>query len=260
MYYIFLFILSVLPVIILGKYVYNKDRNKEPKKVLTKLFLFGICSVIITLLLTNVLEIFFPFLKLEMEDLDFTHKFIYIFIGVALIEELSKFIFAYTMFKSKHFDEFFDMIVYATFVSLGFACFENILYVFEQGAFVGIIRALLSVPGHACYGVFMGYYLSIAKLNIINDRKDLFKKNLLKSLLIPTMLHGIYDFCILSGYYYLLLIFIVFIVLLYRNTLQKIKDARGINKKLNGEVVEYCYKCGSVKSGTYCANCGTKLE
>ena len=66
MYYIFLFILSVLPVIILGKYVYNKDRNKEPKKVLTKLFLFGICSVIITLLLTNVLEIFFPFLKLEM--------------------------------------------------------------------------------------------------------------------------------------------------------------------------------------------------
>mgnify|MGYP002514454572 CR=1 FL=1 len=56
------------------------------------------------------------------------------------------------------------MIVYSVFVSLGFACFENILYVFaNQSIAVGISRGILSVPGHACDAVFMGYYLSMAK-------------------------------------------------------------------------------------------------
>ena len=42
--------------------------------------------------------------------------------------------------------------------------------------------------------------------------------------------------------------------------LNKIKDATSINKRLDGEVVEYCHKCGCVKKGVYCSNCGTKLE
>ena len=37
------------------------------------------------------------------------------------------------------------------------------MYVYENGFVVGIVRALLAVPGHACDGLFMGYYLGLSK-------------------------------------------------------------------------------------------------
>ena len=56
------------------------------------------------------------------------------------------------------------MIVYASFVALGFACFENILYVSDSGIVTGLIRAVTAVPGHVCDGILMGSYLALAKL------------------------------------------------------------------------------------------------
>ena len=37
-----LLFLAIIPVIVIMTYIYNKDRNKEPTKLLVKLFLFGI--------------------------------------------------------------------------------------------------------------------------------------------------------------------------------------------------------------------------
>jgi RsiW-degrading membrane proteinase PrsW (M82 family) len=56
------------------------------------------------------------------------------------------------------------MIVYASFVALGFACFENLLYVSDTGVFTGVVRAFTAIPGHVCDGVLMGSYLALAKL------------------------------------------------------------------------------------------------
>ena len=48
--------------------------------------------------------------------------------------------------------------VYAVFVSLGFALWENISYVLHFGFQTAIVRSLTAIPGHACFGVFMGAF------------------------------------------------------------------------------------------------------
>ena len=140
----------------------------------------------------------FPFMNKDTSFMNFFEVMAYSFIGVALIEEFCKFIMAFAgSYFNKAYDEVYDGIVYAVYVSLGFACFENILYVFaNQSIAVGISRGILSVPGHACDAVFMGYYLSLAKVYASQGRKDLEKRNIVLSVVVPTILHGIYDFCL----------------------------------------------------------------
>ena len=78
---------------------------------------------------------------------------------------------------------FYDIVVYAVFVALGFAAFENILYVFDlQSIQVGIFRGLLAIPGHVCDGIAMGYYLSLAKYHEQKGNKQEEKRNKIKSI------------------------------------------------------------------------------
>ena len=227
-----LLVVSVLPIFIIGSYIYKKDKEKESKKLLLKLFFGGIFSIIITLLLTSVLESIFPFFSIDYENLDLIELFISVFIGVALIEEFSKWIMAYQIsYKHEDFDELYDMILYATFVALGFACLENIMYVFQYGMFVAVIRAILAVPGHVCDGVFMGYYLGLSKIGEVNNRKDLKTKNLILSILIPTITHGIYDYCLFTQNLLFFGLFIVFIIGMYIYVIKKIKKISSLNVK-----------------------------
>ena len=45
-------LIIVIPIYLIGKYFYNKDTIKEPKKLLTKLFISGIFSVIIVIIIS----------------------------------------------------------------------------------------------------------------------------------------------------------------------------------------------------------------
>ena len=163
--YHLLLIIAILPVILLGAYIYSKDRHKEPKLLLIKLFAAGIFSCFLVLILTYILVFFMPFLTKEYTTMNFIEFTIYIFISIALVEEFCKWLMTYHFgYKNKEFDEVYDITVYSVFVALGFAAFENILYVFNIASIqVGILRGLLAIPGHVCDGVAMGYYLSLAK-------------------------------------------------------------------------------------------------
>ena len=179
MYKLILLIISILPIIIIGNYIYNKDKEKEPTKLLAKLFISGILSTIFVIVVSIILETLFPIFSNNTEELNTIELIVNVFIGIALVEEFSKWIVIYKIaYNHEEFNEFYDMIVYAAFVSLGFACIENILYVLSNGIGTGILRAILSVPGHACDGIFMGYYLGLAKISKTNKREDLTKKNL----------------------------------------------------------------------------------
>lgn len=260
MYQLILLIISVLPIIIIGKYIYNKDKEKEPTNLLAKLFIYGLLATILVIIISIILEYIFSFLSNNTEQLNTIELMIKVFIEIALIEEFSKWIVIYKIaYNHEEFNEFYDMIVYAAFVSLGFACIENILYVLSSGIGTGILRALLSVPGHACYGVFMGYYLGLAKISKNNQRKDLTKKNLLLSITIPTMLHGIYDYCLISKKIVLLLLLLIFIIILYIKTFKKIKKISKITEKIKYKD-NYCPVCGRKINSNYCPNCGRKND
>lgn len=254
---LFLLFLSILPVLLIGYYLYKKDKNKEPKGLLILLFILGSICCIGVVIISLFLE-FIPIFSIDLDKLSFMGKFFNIFIGVALIEEMSKWIVLYTIsYNHKEFDELYDMIIYSCFVSLGFACFENIFYVLEGGISIGVFRAFLAVPGHTWDAIFMGQYLGIAKICHVNGRKDLERKNIILSILIPILLHGIYDFCLCLGSYFALFIFLAFVIFMYIISIKKVKkiskiDSRILNKN------KYCSNCGSIVDGNYCYKCGNK--
>lgn len=287
-----LLFLAVIPVIVICTYIYLKDRNKEPWSLLIKLFVLGISSCFLVLMISGVLFEIFPFMNKDTAYMTFFEVMAYAFIGVAFIEELCKWLMVYIgSYTNKAYDELYDGIVYSVYVSLGFAFLENLLYVFKnQSIVVGISRGLLAVPGHACDAVFMGYYLSLAKVYASQGNKALEKKNLVLSVLVPTILHGIYDFCLFANIGILLIVFLAFVILLYIFSIKKIKLLAAQCKQtpqhaqqyqqpqpqyrpqyattpaqnqqagyVNYQpqiVNKYCPNCGTPTNGQFCPNCG----
>lgn len=180
--------LAILPVVVLAIVVYRQDKyEREPLGKLLKAFLFGMISVLPAVLLEGLLSQFTP--PVPVVSGAYTA-----FAVAGCCEEACKLLLLFlAIWKSPEFDEYFDGIVYSCFVALGFACCENIAYVFDQPAFedaiaTGMVRALLSVPGHFLFGVMMGYYIALAKFN--PQRRP---RYLLLAFLLPMLMHGTFD-------------------------------------------------------------------
>jgi RsiW-degrading membrane proteinase PrsW (M82 family) len=198
--------ISLAPVLVILVYIYFRDKyEKEPIGMLLKGLIAGA-------LITIPIIIFERTFSLLAENLTGLYSAAYdSFIVAALTEESLKFLAVYLLiWRSREFNERFDGIVYAVFVSLGFAAVENVLYVFDSGMQTGILRALTAVPAHALFGITMGFYLGLARF--IPDQR---KKLLFKAFLYPIIIHGIYDFLILSGHPVLLILFIPYLIFLW---------------------------------------------
>jgi RsiW-degrading membrane proteinase PrsW (M82 family) len=126
--------------------------------------------------------------------------------------------FKYLMMKRRTWDspEFncqYDGVVYAVFTALGFALWENISYVLHYGLSTALVRAVTAVPGHACFGVFMGILYGIAKKEERSGYEQRSKLVRSLSVVIPAVIHGAYDYVasVNAG----TLIFVLFIVVLF---------------------------------------------
>ena len=254
--------ISILPSIVIMLIVYNLDKDKEPKKLLALLFFMGIVSCIVTLNITSLIGVFFPNFNYETvsETRNLFYMFIYTFFVVGLVEEFSKWLFNISIgWNNKEFDQVYDAIVYAVFISLGFATFENVIYVMSYNLNIGILRAIISVPGHAFFGVSMGYYLGLSKLAHYNQNDSLSKKNFIKSLIVPATLHGTFDFCLLSENTILIILFVGFIIALYIYGIKKIKRFSKISESFEMKT-KFCANCGKEINTAFCPACGTKSE
>ena len=219
-----LLISSIFPVVIFLYMIYQKDHEKEPISLLIKCLLGGCLSVLLSL----VMSIPLGMLEGAFQG-DFLSSFHQSFLEAAIPEEIGKFVILYLLiWKSKELNHSYDGIVYSVFVSLGFALIENIMYVLEGGFTVAIVRAIFSVPGHGLFGVIMGYYFSLARFHEGGKRREF----LIKSLAIPILFHGAYDFLLfymgastenILLVIFLLILFAGLVILLWRKGLAKIK-------------------------------------
>ena len=187
--------IAIFPGLFISWYIWWRDKHeREPHKYLIACFLFGILSVVPAVILGEI-GVSMGYVK----GPDVFKTFIFAMVVVGFSEEFSKYIFLrYYIFPKKEFCEPMDGIVYAVMISMGFATFENVLYVFGQENFessltVGILRMITAVPGHASFAIIMGYYVGMAKF-------DTEKRNsyLLKCLLWATAAHGLYDFFLMQ--------------------------------------------------------------
>lgn len=294
-----LLILAILPTIILGWYIYKNDKiEKESSGLLAALGASGLGAIAVTLTLSFISYAISPIFSADTSTLDPLSLAVAVFIGIALIEEFSKWIFVYIIaWKHREFNHVYDAIVYCVFVSLGFATLENILYVFSAANFaeslsIALNRMIFSVPGHTFFGVMMGYYLGLAKLTSVHGIKDKSRTNLILSILIPTIAHGFFDYFLMLGSNIGFILFLVFGVILFSVAINKIKrlseiptllfndptnmsyvynafQPAGMRQNMNNQVsvqngpvpttkASFCKNCGSPLTGNFCGKCGTK--
>lgn len=203
---------AVLPAAVLIFIVYKMDKvEKEPIGLLAFVFLMGLLTTISAFILETIGGLILT--PLFGGESNIIYSLLFYFLVVAGAEEGGKyFVLKKSTWNNPNLNYSYDGIIYSVCASLGFATLENILYVFQYGFGVAIMRALLSVPGHCIFGVFMGVYYGLAKGNEIRGNFKGRDINLKKAFWIPVALHGTYDFCLTSGQN-LQIFFLVFIAL-----------------------------------------------
>ena len=235
---------ALIPGIVLLAFIFKKDRaEKEPLGLLLIMLAAGVLICFPTVevckwLREVVNSVFLPFTT-EIEGtyfLDGIAYDLYIlaknFIVVALVEEGFKWLVLVIIGKNnKNFNSVFDGIIYAVFISLGFAGFENILYSLEYGMSTALLRMVTAVPGHMFDAVIMGYWFSWYHIKKITAGHEMklkqigaipqhteavrYKKDFALSLVMPVLAHGFYDYCCSANKWWSTTVFIIFLAFLY---------------------------------------------
>ena len=205
---------AIIPAIFLIKYIYKVDRlDKEPRSLIIRLVLLGVVSTWIAVVLENI---GIGILQNSVSEYDPKFAAIEFFLIVGPAEEISKYVLLrFGSWKRPEFNCQFDAIVYAVSVSLGFALWENIKYVFSYGFSVALVRAVTAVPGHACFGVFMGIWYGVAKRQEVigNTKASAIFRWI--SVICPAIIHGAYDYIATCSDTKGELIFVVFIIAMF---------------------------------------------
>ena len=205
---------AVLPAVLLMRYVYKQDRiEREPPYLLGNLAWRGVLAALVSIVLEGVGQ---SVLNAMVAPDNPKYVVLLAFLVVAVVEEGTKFFFLYRRtWRDPNFNYRYDAVVYAVFVSLGFAAFENVKYVFNYGLSVALMRAILAIPGHMSFAVFMGVFYGRAKLrDDCGDRAGC-RRNLILGYLAAVLLHGTYDTCCMRGTYGSTAVFVLFVVAMY---------------------------------------------
>lgn len=191
----FLILLAVAPGILLMAYFFRRDQHEpEPPRKVFKVMLFGALAAIPAVIMELVGEKLMP----SIDNGGVADIAVKMFLIVALSEELCKLgVVKWVIYHDPEMDEPFDGIVYCVAASLGFAILENILYVLQGGVVIGIMRALLSIPAHALFAVFMGFYVGLSKFAPTPAKR---RALIWRGLYVATFSHGLYDFVLSVPY------------------------------------------------------------
>ncbi|MDD1708638.1 MAG: PrsW family glutamic-type intramembrane protease [Methanoregulaceae archaeon] len=155
----YLFLLAIAPAAFWLWYFYNKDRYEpEPLSWILFIYLLGIAVTIPVAIIEGVMGEFLP-------------EFLIVVMVAPIVEEAGKYLVVRkTVYESGEFDEPVDGIIYAAAAGLGFATLENVIYVFSAletslvlALQTGLIRAVISVPGHVLFSAMWGYSLGKAR-------------------------------------------------------------------------------------------------
>ncbi|MDO4479287.1 MAG: PrsW family intramembrane metalloprotease [Lachnospiraceae bacterium] len=221
-----LIMLAILPALILMILVYKADKiEKEPIGLLFLLILGGILSALLAILGETIMGVPVTLIY-ALTRSELLYQILENFIVVALVEELAKFLFLYLFsWKNKAFNFRFDGVVYSVFVSLGFAAFENVMYLSKFGSGVLVTRALLAIPAHLGFAVFMGVFYGMGRMYANYGARRQGRFYCFMGILIAVLFHGLYDFC--ASYHNILLTLIFLLVAVVIDILLIINIVKG---------------------------------
>ncbi|MFC1663719.1 PrsW family intramembrane metalloprotease [Patescibacteria group bacterium] len=199
-FYPFFIFFGFLPSIIWLLFFLRKDAHPESNRMILKIFFYGMLAAI-------------PAAFIEFGFYEIISKFtgvipsifisiIYWFLGIALIEEVLKYLVVRKkVINSTEFDEPLDIMLYMIIAALGFAALENILILYPlQEPFhffetftISSFRFVGATFLHALCSGIVGYFLA---LSFFETKKRF--KFLISGLGIAVFLHGLYNFSIMK--------------------------------------------------------------
>ena len=218
-----LILAAVLPAAYLMIKVYRSDRlEPEPPGLVIGLVLLGMISTALAGGAERLGDAILRYLGAEEGTLLYNALFYFLVVGPA--EEGFKYaVLRWRTWRSPNFNCQYDGVVYAVFVSLGFALWENIGYVLIYGWSTAVARALTAVPGHACFGVFMGAWYGVAKRYELYGYERESKRSRWLCVLVPALIHGCYDFIASLESEVFVLVFLAFVIVMFIAALRFVK-------------------------------------
>ncbi len=217
----YLLFLALLPGILIIIFIFRKDKvEHEPVSLIVKLVIFGAISCIPAVFAETFIGSYVPFAEGSVGFAVFNA-----FVVAALCEEVCKYLLLRIgSWRNRNFDYRFDGIVYGVSVAVGFALLENVLYVMDGGLYVALMRGVLAVPLHAFCGVFMGIYYGAAKRYSIEGDHGKAMTETFKALIIPILIHGIYDSLAFLGEYGTTIVLLGFVLFMYIVAVKKVNQ------------------------------------
>lgn len=217
-----LILAAVLPAAYLMFRVYKSDRlEPEPPRLVIGLVLLGMIS---TALAGTAEQLGDWVLSYVVPEGSLAYNALFYFLIVGPAEEGFKYaVLRWRTWRSPEFNCQYDGVVFAVFVSLGFALWENIGYVLMFGMQTAVARALTAVPGHACFGVFMGVWYGIAKRWELYGDPARSKRARRLCVLVPAALHGCYDFIASLESEGFVALFLVFVIAMFLTALRIVR-------------------------------------
>lgn len=232
---------GLLPSLTWLSYYLRKDVHPEPKKTILKIFLWGALITVPVFFVQLGLACLLSSITIS----NLAAALIYWFVVISFSEELFKyFVVRVKIVGSPDLDEPLDIMLYMVVAALGFAALENILYLFtpvgdipvnqlvNRAMIITFIRFIGATFLHTLCSAVIGYSMAISFCKV--DRKYL---SLGFGLLLATLLHGLYDFSImtLDGYLKLavpvaVIITLAFLVFAGFERLKKLKSVCEISK------------------------------
>jgi RsiW-degrading membrane proteinase PrsW (M82 family) len=156
-------LLATFPAALFAALVHRTDARREPPWLVVATFVLGAAAAGAALYVTHrAAEV--TGLDVRVSAAGETGALVFLFLVVAPVQEAAKVAAAWPAFRSKHFDEPYDGVVYAAAASLGFAAVENAIVLREHpSGSVWIARTLLALPAHVFFACLWGYALGRAK-------------------------------------------------------------------------------------------------
>lgn len=194
-------IVVLVPALFWIGYHYYKDRHKpEPAAFLVLTYVLGIGAGYLGVQAYAALDAFdLRRDAFELARTDPSGLFWYSVLVIGGIEEGVKFLpFWLVVMRFSHFDEPVDGVIYASFIALGFASFENLHYMLLLPGKDAFLRGIASPVVHVMFASVWGYSCAAARLS----ERPLLPAALI-GLVLASVAHGFYDFFMIGQWLWL---------------------------------------------------------
>jgi len=229
---------GILPSLTWLFYYLSKDLHPEPKRMILKIFLWG-ALITVPVFFTQI-GLAYLLGKINLSPI--ATSIIYWFLVISFTEEIFKYLVVrLKVISSPHLDEPLDIMLYMVVAALGFAALENILYLFapvgqmsfdqlmNRTLIIALVRFIGATFLHTLCSAVIGYSLAISFCE--ENKKYII---IAVGIITATLLHGVYDFSImtLDGYVKILVpvITILTLAFLVFSGFAKLKKMKGICK------------------------------